>query len=305
LNFGQPDFVNSQLRLGHKADPRMKKIPIDTIPLFARLDALLLELLGSLTDADWQRPTLAKRWTVKDVTAHLLDISCRTISTGRDNYSGERPPPIQSYQDLVAWLNELNGSWVNAARRLSPRLLIELLEFTAPLHRVELAKADPWSDSKHSVAWAGETVSKNWFHIAREYTEKYHHQLQIRDAVNQSSPLMTRELFFPFISTLMYGLPHAYRDMNAVEGTVVLINITTSVGGSWQLIKHKDGWSLVEDEWFENDETALAAIVSIPPDIAWKLFTKGIAKEEAVPFVQIDGDKELGEKALTLIAVIA
>ncbi|MEJ7682555.1 MAG: hypothetical protein WKG06_32810 [Segetibacter sp.] len=28
--------------------------------------------------------------------------------------------------------------------------------------------------------WAGEKKSKNWFHIAREYTEKWHHQMSSR-----------------------------------------------------------------------------------------------------------------------------
>jgi hypothetical protein len=35
------------------------------------------------------------------------------------------------------------------------------------------------------VAWAGEAESKNWFHVARDYSEKWHHQQQIREAVSQ------------------------------------------------------------------------------------------------------------------------
>ena len=35
--------------------------PIETLPLFAELDRLLLELLRSLTPADWQRPTLPRQ----------------------------------------------------------------------------------------------------------------------------------------------------------------------------------------------------------------------------------------------------
>ena len=38
----------------------MQKPPIDVLPLFAELDRLLLELLRSLTPADWQRPALAR-----------------------------------------------------------------------------------------------------------------------------------------------------------------------------------------------------------------------------------------------------
>ena len=61
---------------------------IETLPLFAELDCLLLELLRSLTPADWQRPTPARQWTVQDVAAHLLDDSLRTLSMLRDGHFG-------------------------------------------------------------------------------------------------------------------------------------------------------------------------------------------------------------------------
>jgi len=36
-----------------------------------------------------------------------------------------------------------------------------------------------------AVDWAEEMESKNWMAIAREYTEKWLHQQQIRDAIQQ------------------------------------------------------------------------------------------------------------------------
>ena len=47
--------------------------PIQVLPLFPVLDDKLSELLRSLSSEDWQQPTLARKWTVKDVAAHLLD----------------------------------------------------------------------------------------------------------------------------------------------------------------------------------------------------------------------------------------
>ena len=41
--------------------------------LFKPLDSKLIELLRSLSPEDWNRPTLAPLWTVKDIAAHLLD----------------------------------------------------------------------------------------------------------------------------------------------------------------------------------------------------------------------------------------
>lgn len=113
-------------------------VPIETLPLFAELDRLLLALLRSLPPADWQRPTLARAWTVHDVAAHLLDGNLRTLTMLRDGHFGPGPADT-SYPGLVAYLDALNADWVRAVRRLSPAVLIDWLaqsgaEYTAFLH---------------------------------------------------------------------------------------------------------------------------------------------------------------------------
>jgi hypothetical protein len=84
-------------------------IPIPTLHLFPVLDKLLIELLGSLTAADWNKPTVARLWTVKDVAAHLLDTNMRTISKWH-GYEAPVTTPINSYKDLVVYLNILNAT---------------------------------------------------------------------------------------------------------------------------------------------------------------------------------------------------
>ena len=145
--------------------------PIQVLPLFPGLDDKLSELLRSLSSEDWQQPTLARKWTVKDVAAHLLDGNLRTLSFVRDRYFGEKPERIEIYQDLVVYLNQLNAEWVAAAKRLSPGVIIDLLEITGKEYYEVLSALDPWEDAVFSVAWAGDEISKNWFHVAREYTE--------------------------------------------------------------------------------------------------------------------------------------
>jgi len=54
-------------------------IPIPTLHLFPVLDELLIGLLKSLSADDWNKPTVARLWTVKDIAAHLLDTNVRTI----------------------------------------------------------------------------------------------------------------------------------------------------------------------------------------------------------------------------------
>src|SRR5688572_15396145 len=108
----------------------MDIVPIPTLHLFPKLDAKLIELLKSLSAEEWRFKTLARQWTVKDIASHLLDGNIRTLSFSRDQYVGEQPGTVNSYQDLVDYLNRLNADWVKATKRVSPAVLIELLEIT-------------------------------------------------------------------------------------------------------------------------------------------------------------------------------
>ncbi len=267
--------------------------------LFAELDKKLVELLKSLSPEDWEKQTVAKLWKVKDVAAHLLDGNIRVLSIQRDRYFGEQPPAISSYQDLVNWLNQLNADWVKASKRISPGVLILLHEITGPLVSAYYQSLNLHEKAIFAVAWAGEQESLNDLHLAREYTEKWLHQQQIRDAVNQPG-ILTREFFYPFIATFMYALPHTYSHINAEPGTIIQISITTEAGGDWFLVKEVEKWTLQS-----SPEGTLATKVIIQPDIAWKLFSKSIRPEQIRNQVEIVGDKTLGEVALGKVSVMA
>src|SRR6516225_7615852 len=102
--------------------------PILTAHLFPTLDARLIDLLRSLAADDWERQTIAQRWNVKDVAAHLLDTQLRTLSFGRDGYTPSPDPAIASDRDLVPFIDRLNAEGVTVYRRLSPPVLIALIE---------------------------------------------------------------------------------------------------------------------------------------------------------------------------------
>ena len=274
-------------------------IPVQTLHLFPVLNKELIKLLQSLTAAEWHLPTIAKLWTVKDIASHLLDGNLRVLSLLRDNYFGEAVPAINSYSGLVAYLNQLNMSWTNATKRLSPQVLIELLQTTGKEYITQLQKLHPFDDAIFSVAWAGEERSANWFHIAREYTEKFIHQQQIREAVGKQG-ILTKELFYPFIDTFMFALPHTYRNVDAATGTIVQIKVPTDIGGEWNIEKTEAGWALRKTTTMPP-----TAVIAIPPETAWKLFSKGITPEEAGNHIQISGDKKLAAVALQMVSVMA
>ncbi len=278
--------------------PTMKTIP--TLHLFPVLDSKLIDLLKSLSKEDWNKQSIAPLWKVKDIAVHLLDGNIRTLSMLRDNYFGETPKNITSYHDMVQYLNRLNSDWIAAMKRVSPTVLIELLESTGKQYSDYLASLPPFEDATFSVGWAGETTSKNWFHIAREYTEKWHHQQQIRFAVGRDHELYSKELYFPYLETSMRALPHHYRNVKGLENDLIQFSIAGEGGGDWFLHFNGKQWSLVG--------TAISppsCKVAIEGKIAWRIFTKGIDRTLAEKQVSIEGKIELGSKILDMIAVMA
>ena len=274
-------------------------IPIDTKPLFRPLHEKLIDLLKSLNEDDWQRQTVAKEWKVKDVVSHLLDGHLRALSIQRDRFFGETPPSSDSYQDVVKWLNALNADWVKATRRLSPGIMIFLLETIGPLVIDYYDSLEPWDEAIFPVAWAGQDKSYNWMHLAREYTEYWHHQQQVREAVGQTG-IMTPSFFYPVMDTFFQALPHTFQEVVADRDTVIETTVLGEAGGSWYLAQTESGWKLSKEA-----ATSPIAIVRLPQELAWVLFSKSKRPKDIMADVQIGGDTRLAMRVLEMVAVMA
>lgn len=273
--------------------------PILIVELFPALHDELLALLRALPLEAWERTTAAAPWIVRDVVAHMLDTDIRRLSFQRDLLAPLQPrAPIDSYQGLVAFLNQLNAEWVNAARRISPALLIDFLAITGPQVARLFASLDPFAYARIGVAWAGEDQSFNWFDLAREYTEKWHHQQHIRDAVGAPGLLAPRWLV-PALGTFVRGLPHVFRDVAAPDGTSVTLLISELPEG-WTLVREAGAWQLYQGHPLQPDATA-----ELDADSAWRLFTKGITPAEARTHARFSGDPLLAQQLLELVAIMA
>jgi len=199
----------------------------------------------------------------------------------------------------VAYLNELNAQWVTACRRLSPPVLIDLLDIAEPQLHGYLASLDPMAEAQFSVAWAGEVASPVWFDIGREYTERWLHQQQIREAVGAPG-LTGREWLFPALEIFVRALPYSYRAVSATPGQSVGLDIEGDAGGNWTLIKKPEGWLLLAGK-----EERPSARIIMDQDAAWKLFSKGLSREAARSQIRLEGDARLGEPILNALAVMA
>jgi len=159
----------------------MALLRVDAGPLVPRLRSELAALLTSLTDGDWAQPTSCPGWSVHDVAAHLLGVELGNVSVRRDRW---RLGPRKG-ENLDTWLNRFNQQWVDAARRISPALLIELINVAGLRFEEYLATLD-LDATGGPVPWAtGSDPAPVWLDVAREYMERYVHQQQIRDATRR------------------------------------------------------------------------------------------------------------------------
>lgn len=274
-----------------------KPEPVIVAHLFSDTLDALLALLTSLSADDWNNPTVAAQWSVKDIAQHLLGGEMSILSRKRDSYTPANAL-INSWDDFVAFINDLNDIWVKATRRLSPAVLCDLLEFTGRRVCSYFESLDPYAEGG-PVEWAGPESAPVWLDLAREYTERWHHQQQIRDATGKPG-FKDPKYFAPVIDTFVRALPRTYKEMSADDNTLISLNITGDAGGKWFLLRENDSWNLYVDV-----DRQPQAELSIDQDVAWRLFTKGIGKQEARKLATFDGDQTLAERALDMVSIIA
>ena len=273
--------------------------PTDTRAFFRPVSSALVALLRELQPADWERPTVAGAWVVRDVVAHLVDLTFRRLSFHRDRMTPPPPSmPITSERDFVRFINSLNAEWVAASRRFSPRVLTDLLEKASADLADWFEALAPDAPALFGVSWAGEQSSEGWFDVGREFTELWHHQEQIRLAVGAPS-LQDPRLLQAVIEIAVRGLPHAYRDAAAAEGDTIVIDVTGASGGRWTLTRTGEHWTLQAGE-----AAGPTARAHMTDDAAWKLLFNALPESEAAAAVHVDGRSSLATPLLRARSIV-
>jgi uncharacterized protein (TIGR03083 family) len=273
--------------------------PIDTRHLFRPVSSDLVTLLRALPAGHWDLPTIAGRWLVRDVVAHLLDSTLRRLAFHRDRMTPPPPPrAIDSERDFVAFINDLNAQWVASAKRLSPRVLTDLYERAS-------GEAADWFESLpldapalFAVSWAGEDASAGWFDVGREFTELWHHQAQIRMAVGADG-LPDPRFLAAVLDVAVRGLPHAFRDVPAEPGDAIALDIEGASGGRWTLSREATRWTL-----WRGTPAAPVARVSLRDETAWRLLFNALADDDAAGAVRVEGRPDVRRALLRARSVI-
>jgi len=263
---------------------------VDARPLFPGLRAELTALLGGLSNEDWGRATACPGWSVHEVAAHLLGVELGNVSVRRDGWA---LGPAEG-EDLDAWLNGFNEQWVDAARRISPGLLIELLDLAGRRFEEHTAELD-LDSAGGPVEWAtGSDAAPVWLDVSREYMERYVHQQQIRDATGRSP--LGAAFTGPVLTTAAHALPRALDGVTRPPGTVVTFSAEGDGGGTWYVARAATGWEL--DAAARPGPVACRARTTV--DGALKLYIR----DPSAPALTWEGDRELADALAGVKAIL-
>jgi len=251
--------------------------------------------LGSLPADDWFRPTIAGNWTVKDVAAHLVADDLGRLSSDRD---GHREPWEPAVEPLKAYIDRRNGEWVAATRRLSPAVIRSLLDLGGRETQGLFASIDPLGIGS-PVSWAGPVPAPNWLDLARELTERWHHQQQIREAVG--APLLNDPGFLgPVLATFAFALVPPFRHVEAPTGTTVQLLVEGRSGGDWTLVRDEGGWDLRVGR-----PNAPDGVVAMSEDTAWRMYVRALTRREVEGRSTSAGDPRLTGPILEAFALVS
>lgn len=242
----------------------------------------LLDLLGGLVAEDWQRSTPCPAWTVLDLANHLLGDDLSWLARHRDSYHETAPPSGIDESGFVQWLDELQRTWVQAARRLSPRVAVDLLRWSGPQVADGLSQQDS-SAVTASVSWAGPEPVPVWLDQLRELSERWIHRQQLLQALGAPSDL-NPDLAGPVLDGLRWAYPYRLQGLPARPEDTITITVSGSLERTWHLIALDGDW-----QFAPGPGSRSVGSMELTTDEAWRLLTNNLSAD-AQSALQITGD---------------
>jgi len=173
-------------------------------------------------------------------------------------------------------------------------LLIDLLLWAGDQIQALWEALDPYAEDGLPVTWAGLDDAPVWLDAARDLTEYWVHDRQLRLATGRS--MGPSDPLLPYVlDVFLRALPHTLRDTEAPAGTTVEM-----VAGEvrWRAERRAENWSLVPIEG------PAVTTVWLDPDTAWRLCTRGMTPLEARSLALVEGDEYLAMAALQMVSII-
>jgi len=281
---------------------------VDVRQVMEQERAEFVRLLRSLTDEDRDKSTVCEGWTVGDLAVHLLGDDLSFLARNRDARRNEdrgvgsagpqnQNDAPQDWDHFVDQLDAHNNRWVQAGGFLSTGLVAELLEYTGRAVAEFLESVDS-SAPGEVVSWAGPDPAPWWLVGAREFTERWVHHQQIRDALGQPG-LNGPSFVAPILATAMHGVPRAYDGVEAPEDTTIAIDVTGRAGFSWAVRRNSDGWKL-----YEGLTREATTRLSVDQATAWRFLMGLMGIDETRRKVTVEGDEDLAKPFFGAVSAI-
>ncbi len=234
----------------------------------------LLELLQPLSTSDWSRPTPCPGWSVLGLATHLLGGDLGLLARTRDKHHGTEPPQRVDEAGFISWLDQLQADWVNAARRLSPRIVVELLAWTGPQVSAMVSTQVP-TQRTAMVSWASDQAVPVWLDQCRELSEWWIHRQQLREALGDASDLRV-DVAGPVLAGLKWAYPYRLSVLDRPAGTTAMVEITGhGLDAQWTFASDASGWRPAGDAVRDPD-----ARLTMTAEQAWRLLTNNLEVEE-------------------------
>jgi len=198
---------------------------------------------------------------------------------------------------FTRWLDELQMEWVHAARRLSPRLVVELLGSLGDQVADTVAMQDPSLVAAH-VSWASAVPVRAWLDHAREPSERWIHRQQILQSLGRPGDLRP-DVAVPVLDGLRWAYPYRLGPVRRAEGTSVAITVPgPEVTLRWNLVSDGEIW-----QFRPTVHGPFAAELWLTTDQAWRLLTNNFDSDRHGELVS-SGDEEIVGTLLRTRAII-
>jgi hypothetical protein len=134
--------------------------------------------------------------------------------------------------------------------------------------------------------------------VGRQYTERWHHQMQIRDAIGR--PLLLEPYWLdPLLDICVRALPVAYSDIPAPDGTAIRLEIAATRPQAWLLVREGTRWIVVRA-----DDRQVACTIQVSADAAWRLLFNALGPDQARAAMRVSGHESLARPLLAARSVI-
>ncbi len=214
----------------------------------------LHELLVTVAEADWDRPTLFKQWTVNDIVQHLHDgdLMAAASVSGADPFAAYR---AERQAMIDSGLTRVQGTRQRMADLTGRRLLDRWYAAMAGLCD-KLSEMPP--DTR--LKWAGPDMGVRMFTTARQM-ETWAHGQAIYDLLGVTRTATDRLRNIAEIGVRTYGWTFVNRKQ-PVPGPAPVVRLTGPSGAIWE-------WNDPStDNIVEGDALAFCQVVTQTRNIA-------------------------------------